>query len=329
MWRTIRIAYAGASSEARSHLTNLLARLGLQEQIDDIGGGSSAVQKHRENAFEVIFIDAQNDVAESMALAQHLREVSAETFLVIVAKKAGDQSGQSDIAKTAINDVRADWLLDEEFSDEDLRKTLDGAMSKIEAARKQREMQLGRDVLRAVKTPAAILDRHYRIIFSNRSADALFSKEDPFIKAHDARLVCATPQATKQFHDQLRLSLHKHFQQQESSFIRADRQASKQPVVVVSIPQGSAIDEKYTYHLVFNDLERQSEIRAEDFAEVLNISVAEARLALALSRGLDLETSSSELNISISTARSYLKSIFEKTGVTRQAELVRLALLAL
>ncbi len=328
MWRTIRIAYAGQSSEARSYLANLLARLGLQEQIDDIGNQCSAVQNHRERAFDVIFVDAQKDPQDCLALAKKLRAVSAETFLIVVANNTETRIDKPDIAKAAINDIRADWLLDHEFSDEELKQALDAAMMKIEAARRQKEMQLGRDVLRAARTPAAILDRNYRVIFANRAAEELFGKGDPFTRASDAKLICGAAHATKRFHDQLRLSLHRNFQKHENAFIRADRQADKKPVIVISIPQRDVINEKYTYHLVFNDLERQSEVRAEDFAEVLNISVAEARLALALARGLDLESSSAELNISISTARSYLKSIFEKTGVTRQAELVRLALLA-
>lgn len=53
---------------------------------------------------------------------------------------------------------------------------------------------------------------------------------------------------------------------------------------------------------------------------------AEAKLASALANGTSLEESAVALSISIHTARSQLKSVFAKTGVTRQAELVAILL---
>jgi DNA-binding CsgD family transcriptional regulator/GAF domain-containing protein len=60
--------------------------------------------------------------------------------------------------------------------------------------------------------------------------------------------------------------------------------------------------------------------------ELLGLSPAEANLAILLARGLSLAESSESQNISQHTARAQLKSIFAKTGVSRQAELVRLIL---
>jgi len=61
-------------------------------------------------------------------------------------------------------------------------------------------------------------------------------------------------------------------------------------------------------------------------AELFGLTPAEANLALLLARGLSLAEVSEAQNISQHTARAQLKSIFAKTGVSRQAELVRLIL---
>ena len=61
-------------------------------------------------------------------------------------------------------------------------------------------------------------------------------------------------------------------------------------------------------------------------AELFELTPAEANLAIKLARGLSLAQVCKEQNISQHTARAQLKSIFAKTGVTRQAELVRLVL---
>ncbi len=60
--------------------------------------------------------------------------------------------------------------------------------------------------------------------------------------------------------------------------------------------------------------------------ELFQLTPAEAGLALNLARGLSLADVSKRQSISQHTARAQLKSIFAKTGVTRQAELVRLVL---
>ena len=59
------------------------------------------------------------------------------------------------------------------------------------------------------------------------------------------------------------------------------------------------------------------------------LAPAEARLALHLVAGETLRTAAVKLSISYETARTCLKSIFNKTGTCRQAELVIVILTAL
>jgi DNA-binding CsgD family transcriptional regulator len=59
---------------------------------------------------------------------------------------------------------------------------------------------------------------------------------------------------------------------------------------------------------------------------LFGLTPAEARLAIRLSRGASLAAVADSHNISQHTARAQLKSVFAKTGVSRQAELVRLVL---
>jgi DNA-binding CsgD family transcriptional regulator len=57
------------------------------------------------------------------------------------------------------------------------------------------------------------------------------------------------------------------------------------------------------------------------------LTPAESRLAAKIAEGRSLEQAAVMLNITTETARSYIKRILSKTGVKRQAELVRLLLL--
>lgn len=59
---------------------------------------------------------------------------------------------------------------------------------------------------------------------------------------------------------------------------------------------------------------------------LFNLTPAETALAMELANGLSLEEAAEALNIRRNTARAHLRSIFSKTGVRRQTELVRIML---
>lgn len=60
--------------------------------------------------------------------------------------------------------------------------------------------------------------------------------------------------------------------------------------------------------------------------QLFNLSAAEAALAAALCSGLSVDEAAGERGTTVSTARSQLKSIFNKTGTRRQVDLVSLLL---
>lgn len=60
--------------------------------------------------------------------------------------------------------------------------------------------------------------------------------------------------------------------------------------------------------------------------EIWGLTRREAEVVRHLTFGRRVETIAAEMGISVSTARSYTKSIFSKAGVTSQIDLIRLAL---
>ncbi|KRR19765.1 hypothetical protein CQ14_38815 [Bradyrhizobium lablabi] len=56
----------------------------------------------------------------------------------------------------------------------------------------------------------------------------------------------------------------------------------------------------------------------------LDLTPAEARLAIALQAGDDIGEAATRLNISPETVRKQLKAVFAKTGVRRQSDLIAL-----
>jgi DNA-binding CsgD family transcriptional regulator len=73
-----------------------------------------------------------------------------------------------------------------------------------------------------------------------------------------------------------------------------------------------------------SDPDQRESASQHTLGELFSLTPAEARVAILLARGLSLAEVSEAQNISPHTARAQLKSIFAKTGASRQAELVRM-----
>jgi DNA-binding CsgD family transcriptional regulator len=64
--------------------------------------------------------------------------------------------------------------------------------------------------------------------------------------------------------------------------------------------------------------------RCRQISDLFGLSSSEARLALALSRGKNLEEAAGELGLSLETVRTYSKKIYAKTGARGLPDLVRI-----
>lgn len=74
------------------------------------------------------------------------------------------------------------------------------------------------------------------------------------------------------------------------------------------------------------DAECGAEVETNLLCELFDLTPAEAAVAHRLANGLSLEEAADALSIRRNTVRAHLRSIFSKSGITRQTELVRLML---
>ncbi|SJM30637.1 LuxR C-terminal-related transcriptional regulator [Mesorhizobium delmotii] len=80
--------------------------------------------------------------------------------------------------------------------------------------------------------------------------------------------------------------------------------------------------------LMITDPEREQRVRKEDLRRRFGFTSAETDVALEILKGDGRDASAARLGIAATTVRAHLSHIFEKTGVRRQAELVRLLMQA-
>jgi DNA-binding CsgD family transcriptional regulator len=81
--------------------------------------------------------------------------------------------------------------------------------------------------------------------------------------------------------------------------------------------------------IYISDLDLQLDSNELLLRDLYALTPVEARLAACLSQAKSVEEAATAMGVTVNTARAYLKRIYNKTGVRRQTELVRLLLLGL
>jgi DNA-binding CsgD family transcriptional regulator len=105
------------------------------------------------------------------------------------------------------------------------------------------------------------------------------------------------------------------------------RPSGRRPLSVFAAPSRSesrAILDDGPYALLFIvDPESSPDITVTRLMVLLGITPMQAAVAVQILRGGGLEAAAARLGIARTTARTHLKSVFERIGVSRQSELVR------
>lgn len=177
-----------------------------------------------------------------------------------------------------------------------------------------------------------ILDESGTIIKTNAAADEILAAKDG-IRMAKGGLDVEYGQENRRFQRVLRQAMMGHVGTappvMEAMSITRPSGSAKLGVLVRTIPlsEWSEDNRKRPACVVFiRDPERRSQASHEVVRQLFDLTPAETQLALQLANGLTLDEAADELGISKNTARAHLRAIFSKTGVTRQATLVRMLL---
>ncbi|WP_419535295.1 helix-turn-helix transcriptional regulator [Endozoicomonas sp.] len=176
-----------------------------------------------------------------------------------------------------------------------------------------------------------ILDDEGKVLEINQVAKEL-ENEDDGLRVSSRTLHIGTQQDTRRFRELIKETLA-HQRNNTPSIVQAMRVARLSGkrdlgIIIRSIPssQWSGTGKRPCVAIFVSDPERQSQPAQDIVKTLFDLTPAEAQLAMHLANGLTLDEASETLFISRNTARAHLRSIFSKTGVTRQTMLVRLIL---
>jgi len=201
--------------------------------------------------------------------------------------------------------------------------------AQLNRTRSERDLYAG--AVDQLSVATIILDEQARLLNTNAIAQAMLEEADG-ISLRGAHLHISGRDTNTRLQKALKTIIAAQ-QNHETSVVRAlsiSRSGNRSDLGMVIRPvpasQWSEGQSSPCAALFISDPDLQEEASQAVLGELLGLTPAEANLAILLARGLSLAESSDVQNISQHTARAQLKSIFAKTGVSRQAELVRLIL---
>jgi DNA-binding CsgD family transcriptional regulator len=176
-----------------------------------------------------------------------------------------------------------------------------------------------------------ILDEQGRILNNNGVARALLDEGDGLF-LHNTRLQIKSRDINNKLQEAVKTIIEAQHRG-ETSLVRAlriPRSAGRADLGMVIRPvpstEWSEGQSSPCVALFISDPDLRESASQQILGDLFGLTPAEANLAILLAGGMSLAEVSAAQNVSQHTARAQLKSIFAKTNVSRQAELVRLVL---
>ncbi len=185
------------------------------------------------------------------------------------------------------------------------------------------ENELYEGALNRLHIGAVVLDENKEVLRANQVAKAILDENDGL--HWSAKGICTHYRTERQIFREL-LDCGSDTPQVMSVTRPSGRR--KLGLVVRSIPvrEGSEGKGRPAWICFICDPDVQTKAPREVMRQVFEFTPSEANLAMELANGLSLDEAAEALGIRRNTARTHLRAIFAKAGVSRQAELVRLVL---
>lgn len=167
--------------------------------------------------------------------------------------------------------------------------------------------------LEHVTLGVALFNEQRAIIRTNEQADSLLGT---LISYANGRLSASSAQAS----GQLRAALEAAIERGENSELLAVTEEGRRPLLVQFI----ALTEGASAAMLLLDTEARPAISEALTAKLFSLTPTEARVAVAIARGLRTEEIASDMGISSTTLAFHMRNIFRKAGVSRQQDLMAL-----
>ena len=171
------------------------------------------------------------------------------------------------------------------------------------------------------------LDRRARIVAANNPALGLLRSGDVLFDAGNC-LSTRAPAANAELLDLLSRALPPFGTPAAGGTMIVPRQSGPPPLALHVVPVGGGDTEPGAWPVaalvLVPDAAQAADLDIAAVAEALRFTRAESQVAVLLAQGMTVGQIAAATNRGESTVRSHVKHMFTKSGITRQADLVRL-----
>lgn len=184
---------------------------------------------------------------------------------------------------------------------------------------------IGEGGLDRIESGVIATDFRGRVFHANRQAESICSGSAS-LKIRHGKLTATTPEAETT----LAAALSAAGTEGRAETFGADPDTAGVPRLMVACaplrdrPQSWTLTSRASVLVLLRERGRQRVLTGRQLVQLFGLSPAEARLARALAQGLAVEEHASAAGVAVSTVRTQLRRVLEKTGTKRQTELVKL-----
>lgn len=169
-----------------------------------------------------------------------------------------------------------------------------------------------------------------RLLWMNRAAEALCAQQDG-LTVQRRLVIAAVPAEAEQLHRLVRTAalIASGHGLAPGDTMLISRPSGRRPYIVLVSPlqAGHRIDDRRPAVVLFvSDPDQMPEVPLDRLMRTYGLTSAEARLAQLLASGQTVNAIASASGRTRNTVRTQLKQVFQKTGTSRQAQLVRMVL---
>ncbi len=214
---------------------------------------------------------------------------------------------------------------------ERLKLVLPHLKSALELRRKLVEVECARDdrgaALDALRTAILLVDERGHCFFANRAAERMLGEQDGLL-LRGGKLSAQVTEESSRLEALVRnaTNVARGRDTKSGSAMLISRKLRKALEVRVStfLPGDLGVAKRTVAAVLISDPEEQASAPGEMLRALYGFTPAEIRLATAFGEGKELREICEQGSIAYATGRAHLRSIFAKTGVRRQTELMAL-----
>lgn len=306
--------------DALERLGIILNNISLRLTCEFFGSPKKALESHRADPASIVISDLRMGSTTGLKLIEEMRPASPESIYMLL-------SGEADLdsALAAVNGSGEFRFFTKPAGREEIEKGLLDALAELQARKLRAAATSTLDAIDRMHTALVNLDIDGVIVFSNAHADRLLEDSGLFQVDSKRVLRARNPQDTQKFQAFLTRLASDERTDGYGVFRFSDPESGKAVIASAAVVPGR----RARFSLVLTDPANTHPANARLLAAALDLTPSEARVVQGLIEGGSIESAATLAGVTVATARSYLKSVFAKTGVSKQAELVRLALTSL